>query len=187
MSDPFNTGAEIHLFGEIPDWRDGLEDDDPDDELIDTPGDVVAVLGFNPAGEGESGRLENVSAAQLNAALSKLSGLGVAVVEPEKHVKPIKYADGDTNRKWIQYTGPKGGAGWKSTETGLIVYQDERPGEDETGEELGGEPGKGGPQAAAEPQQPTMQNPIPTPYPPPPRIVSYFQNRDLIKKNFLLN
>lgn len=30
------------------DWRDEPDDDDPDDELVETPPDVVAMLGFDP-------------------------------------------------------------------------------------------------------------------------------------------
>jgi hypothetical protein len=48
-TDPFGTGGDVHFFGNIPDWRTGLDDDDPDDELVETPEDVIAVLGFDPA------------------------------------------------------------------------------------------------------------------------------------------
>jgi hypothetical protein len=38
----------------LPDWRKELKQEtDPDDELIETPLDVVDVLGFDPAEEGE--------------------------------------------------------------------------------------------------------------------------------------
>ena len=50
-TDPFNTGADRHFTSPDTDWRQELEDDDPDDELIDTPPDVIAVLGFDPAEE----------------------------------------------------------------------------------------------------------------------------------------
>jgi hypothetical protein len=48
------TGLDLDVhFGKIdddlPDWREELEEDDPDDEeLEETPEDVVAVLGFDP-------------------------------------------------------------------------------------------------------------------------------------------
>lgn len=44
--DPFETGADVH-FPDV-DWREELDDEDPDDEEIETPADVVAVLGFDP-------------------------------------------------------------------------------------------------------------------------------------------
>jgi hypothetical protein len=34
----------------LPDWR-KIDDPDPDDELIETPPDVIAMLGFDPAKE----------------------------------------------------------------------------------------------------------------------------------------
>ena len=33
----------------LPKWRDFPDDDDPDDEEIETPPDVVETLGFDPA------------------------------------------------------------------------------------------------------------------------------------------
>jgi hypothetical protein len=39
--------AFFHSSKPLPDWRDA-DDHDPDDELIDTPEDVVAMLGFDP-------------------------------------------------------------------------------------------------------------------------------------------
>ena len=39
-----------------PNWRDVVSDeDDPDDEEIETPDDVVKMLGFDPAKEGAEG------------------------------------------------------------------------------------------------------------------------------------
>lgn len=35
----------------LPDWRDGPDEIDPDDEQMDTPSDVVEMLGFDPADE----------------------------------------------------------------------------------------------------------------------------------------
>lgn len=32
---------------------------------------------------------------------------------------------------WTRYTGPRGGRGWQSTQTGRVVYQEQMPGEDE--------------------------------------------------------
>ncbi len=49
MSDPFESGADTHFAGGLPDWRGADIGDDPDDEVLDeTPADVVAVLGFDP-------------------------------------------------------------------------------------------------------------------------------------------
>lgn len=48
MSDPFETGADVH-FPEEGDWREELGDSDPDDEQIETPEEVKAILGFDPA------------------------------------------------------------------------------------------------------------------------------------------
>lgn len=45
-----------HVGKELPDWRndDTLNTEaDPDDEQVETPEDVVAVLGFDPADEAE--------------------------------------------------------------------------------------------------------------------------------------
>lgn len=47
-SDPFDTGSDVHFVGQ-GDWRELLQDSDADDEQIETPEDVVAVLGFDPA------------------------------------------------------------------------------------------------------------------------------------------
>ena len=53
MAQVFNDDSDIH-FGEVgsalPDWRASQEsDEDPDDEELDeTPEDVIAVLGFDP-------------------------------------------------------------------------------------------------------------------------------------------
>jgi hypothetical protein len=33
------------------DWRECADDDDPDDEQIETPRDVIMMLGFDPAKE----------------------------------------------------------------------------------------------------------------------------------------
>ena len=50
LTDPFQTGADVHFPSMRPDWREDLADEvDPDDELIETPDDVIAVLGFDPA------------------------------------------------------------------------------------------------------------------------------------------
>jgi hypothetical protein len=47
--------ADVGLGGvdrSLPDWRTtALNDQDPDDEEITTPADVVAILGFDPAEE----------------------------------------------------------------------------------------------------------------------------------------
>ena len=55
MADIFEDDAGIHfgdIDGSLPDWRDdrALETEaDPDDEELDeTPEDVIAVLGFDP-------------------------------------------------------------------------------------------------------------------------------------------
>ena len=50
LTDPFKTGADVYFPSMRPDWRDEIGDEsDPDDELIQTPDDVIAVLGFDPA------------------------------------------------------------------------------------------------------------------------------------------
>ena len=38
------------LHEKVPDWR-KIDDEDPDDELVVTPKDVVMMLGFDPAKE----------------------------------------------------------------------------------------------------------------------------------------
>ena len=48
-SDPFETGADVFFLAKDTDWRNELDDEDPDDEQIETPEDVIAVLGFDPA------------------------------------------------------------------------------------------------------------------------------------------
>lgn len=52
MSDPFKTGASVH-FTKGVDWRAELVDepDNDDDELSETPADVVEMLGFDPLDE----------------------------------------------------------------------------------------------------------------------------------------
>lgn len=53
MTKVFGQDGDVH-FGEagnpLPDWREAsIEDVDPDDEeLEDTPPDVIAMLGFDP-------------------------------------------------------------------------------------------------------------------------------------------
>jgi hypothetical protein len=53
MTDKFPNAR----FGDRPsvNWRDlpDIEDDDPDDEQIETPEDVVELLGFDPAEDDE--------------------------------------------------------------------------------------------------------------------------------------
>ena len=53
MSDPFDAGADVYFDGDAGDWREDaalIDEDDPDDELLaETPPDVIAVLGFDPA------------------------------------------------------------------------------------------------------------------------------------------
>lgn len=49
MADPFQTGAEVEFTGAVPEWRTTLLEEDPDDEQIETPADVVEILGFDPA------------------------------------------------------------------------------------------------------------------------------------------
>jgi hypothetical protein len=46
--DPFNTGADVTFPRDAGDWRKDVKDDDPDDEEIETPADVKAILGFDP-------------------------------------------------------------------------------------------------------------------------------------------
>ena len=53
--DSFKTGASVSFSGEV-DWREELADeqDVDDEELEETPADVVAMLGFDPAKEGDN-------------------------------------------------------------------------------------------------------------------------------------
>lgn len=48
----YQQDSEVHfgeVFREEVDWRGQIDDDDPDDELLDeTPEDVVKMLGFDP-------------------------------------------------------------------------------------------------------------------------------------------
>jgi hypothetical protein len=46
--DPFGTGADVIFPSDAGDWRKDVKDDDPDDEEIETPADVKAILGFDP-------------------------------------------------------------------------------------------------------------------------------------------
>jgi hypothetical protein len=50
---PSDQLPEAHFEGngQLPDWRIEDPDDDPDDEEIKTPEDVVMMLGFDPAKE----------------------------------------------------------------------------------------------------------------------------------------
>ena len=60
-SDPFAAGADVYFSGPPIDWRQELaEEVDPDDEEIETPPDVVAMLGFDPrdlANSAEQGKV----------------------------------------------------------------------------------------------------------------------------------
>lgn len=47
-TDPFDTGADVTFPTGSGDWREDLQDDDPDDEEIKTTSDVIAILGFDP-------------------------------------------------------------------------------------------------------------------------------------------
>jgi len=53
MAEVEGLKLDVHFGGigkPLPDWRKaGLDDADPDDELLDeTPADVIAILGFDP-------------------------------------------------------------------------------------------------------------------------------------------
>ena len=49
MSDVFGLGDVVLGDEKLPDWREDVEEEDSDDELLDkTPEDVVAILGFDP-------------------------------------------------------------------------------------------------------------------------------------------
>lgn len=47
MTDPFNTGADTHFLAKTAEEPDGTPDPD-DEQLEETPPDVVAILGFDP-------------------------------------------------------------------------------------------------------------------------------------------
>lgn len=47
-TDPFDTGSDVYFPRDAGDWRTNAKDDDPDDEEIETPPDVKAILGFDP-------------------------------------------------------------------------------------------------------------------------------------------
>lgn len=49
MNDPTDTVHFGAIDGMLPDWRADDNDADPDDEQCETPADVVAILGFDPA------------------------------------------------------------------------------------------------------------------------------------------
>jgi len=64
IADPFDTGADVIFAEPPPDWRGFLVDeDDADDEQIETPPEVIAILGFDPAEE-ESTETEKFSLSQ---------------------------------------------------------------------------------------------------------------------------
>jgi len=42
---------DVEFAADDLDWRAELEEDDPDDEQVQTPSDVTAILGFDPAAQ----------------------------------------------------------------------------------------------------------------------------------------
>ena len=56
--------------------------------------------------------------------------------------------------KWISFQGPQGGKGWQNTQSGEILYQDEKPDEGQAAEEQPGQPGQPG-----QPEQPEQEDP----------------------------
>lgn len=53
MDEVFGLKADVELGSEkLPDWRKADAESDPDDEELDeTPADVIAILGFDPKTE----------------------------------------------------------------------------------------------------------------------------------------
>ena len=45
---------------------------------------------------------------------------------------PVPQEDPVAMSSWVEYEGPKGGKGWKNTDTGKVTYQEDKPGDEES-------------------------------------------------------
>ena len=61
--------------------------------------------------------IQTNSAQELDAETAELAQAYRRLGEPARY------------RKWVPFRGPKGGSGWKNTETGAVIYGDQPPGE----------------------------------------------------------
>ena len=75
MSKVFNMDADVTLGSEeLPDWRkeDIPETEDDDEELEETPADVIAILGFDPKKEFSQSSREAMIATDVARSISDL-------------------------------------------------------------------------------------------------------------------